>query len=155
MSSCSNTMTQNTMPTQQRTSSGEKSGRFRLAKSITRPYPNWAAFHLLNRRLMRQDPPKETTTERSYDTSLWRHHKRWMQFIDVNGLLAWCSYCNQRICNQILLFTLVYFKTICSYTFAHLKTGWWGAMVPCYMLIKMYVKIYVNIRKSNWKFWSI
>ena len=59
----------------------------------------------------RENPPKQTTTERGCDAS---------------GSQVWCSYCKQGIFYQILsvFFFSIYLNYICSNTFAHLKIGW-------------------------------
>lgn len=44
------------------------------------------------------------------------------QFGDVDGSQAWGSYCKQGLCHRIL--NVIYFKIICSFTFAHLKILW-------------------------------
>ncbi len=95
-SSCRKIMTQNIVPKQQRSSSGQEVEDFRLAKSISTLKPYRVCIL----------PAKEETegvtpkTERGCGESLEKHHKRRMQkFGDVNGSQAWCSYWKQRICN--------------------------------------------------------
>lgn len=58
---------------------------------------------------------------KSCSINLEKLHKRTMhKFGDVSGLIAWYSYCEHGICDQIL--SVIYFKFF-SYTFAHLSIG--------------------------------
>ncbi len=89
-------MTQNIVPKQQRSSSGQEVEGFRLAKSISTLKP-WACLLPAKEEIEGSNPPKlkEAAVE-----SLEKHHKRRMQkFGDVNVSQAWCSYWKQRICN--------------------------------------------------------
>ncbi len=76
-------MTQNTLPKQQRSSSGQEVEGFRLAKSISTLKPYRACLL----------PAKEETEGGNPGKSLEKHHKRRMQrFGDVSGSQACCSY---------------------------------------------------------------
>ena len=94
---------------------GKEVEGFRLAKSVSRLKPYWACIL----------PAKDVTEgeKKPLAESLGKHLKRKMQrFGDVSGLLVWCSYCIKGFATKYyILFTLIYFRSTCSYSFAHLK----------------------------------
>ena len=64
----------------------------KMAKTIARPWPNWACISPPEEEIEGKNPPKQTTSERSCSKSLEKHLKiRTQQFGDVNGLQAWCT----------------------------------------------------------------
>ena len=97
------------------------------------------------KRLKGKTPLKQTTTERGCSKSQEKHHKRRMQqFGDVSGSKAWCSYCKQVICYQIL--SVIYFHLL-KFSFRSPK-NWVVWYQRCYVLNSS-THLGVNTRKSE------
>lgn len=80
------------------------------------------AFHILQRRLKLYPPPPPRNKQEESNSLVMSMSRR------LDAVIA-----NKGLCNQIL--NVIYFKTICSFTFAHLKMGWsdtkGGMLVNC------------------------
>ncbi len=121
-SSCSKIITQNIVPKQQRSSSGQEVKGFRLAKSISRLKPYRACLLPAKEETEGSNPSK---LKEAAGESLEKHHKEECKSLVMSmGHRLDAVIESKGLQLNIKSLHLIYVNSICSNNFAHMKNGW-------------------------------